>query len=114
MSACGRLLRFLGVEDAGAQHDGTAGAGFERELLAERAQQPAEGVDGGRDAVALDARNRRLRGVSALREFLLRDVVALADAAYELAGRGVSVVRHDTRFRRMGVVSFRLLRDCPP
>jgi hypothetical protein len=39
-------------------------------------------------------------------------VVALANAAYEFAGRGVTVVRHVTRFRRRGVVSFRLLRDC--
>jgi hypothetical protein len=38
-------------------------------------------------------------------------VVALADTADELAGRGVAIVRHGTRFRRRSVVSFRLLRD---
>jgi hypothetical protein len=48
--------------------------------------------------------------VSALREFLLSDVVALADTANEFAGRGVAVVRHVTRFRRRSVVSFHLLR----
>ena len=90
--------------------------GWERSLdrlgnyLAEHPQETAERVDGRRDAVALDTRDRRLRGVCALREFLLSDVVALADAADEFAGRGVSVVRHDTRFRRKGVVSFHLLR----
>jgi len=36
--------------------------------------------------------------------------MALADAAYELAGRGVSVVRHVSGFRRVGVVSFSALR----
>ena len=106
---CG-LLRFLGIEDTRAQNDGTPGTGLERELLAKCPQQTAERVDGRGDAVALDARDRRLRGVSALREFLLRDVVALADTADEFAGRGMAVVRHGTRFRRMGVVSFRLLR----
>src|SRR5436190_532271 len=80
--------------------------GLEHELLAKCPQETAERVDGRGDAVALDARDRRLRGVCALREFLLSDVVALADAADELAGRGVSVVRHATRIRRMGVVSF--------
>jgi hypothetical protein len=44
--------------------------------------------------------------VGALREFLLRDVMALADAADELAGRGVAIVLHDTRIRRMRAVSF--------
>jgi predicted CoA-binding protein len=101
------LLRFLGIEHPCTQHDGpAAGPRLERELLAKRAQQPAEGVDSWGDAVALDTRDRRLRGVCALREFLLRDVVALADAAYELAGRGVSVVRHGTEFRRTAMVSF--------
>jgi hypothetical protein len=37
-------------------------------------------------------------------------VVTLADTANEFAGRGMAVVRHGTCFRRMGVVSFRLLR----
>ena len=89
---------------------GTTGPSLEHELLAERAQQPTERVDSGGDAVALDARDRRLRGVRALREFLLRDVVSLAYAADELAGRGVAVVLHDTRIRQTGAVSFRLLR----
>jgi predicted CoA-binding protein len=105
------LLRFLGVEDARTQNHGTPGTGLEQEILTKCPQETAERVDGRRDAVALDARNRRLRGVRALREFLLGDVVALANAADELAGRGVAIVRHGTRFRRMGVVSFRLLRD---
>jgi hypothetical protein len=48
--------------------------------------------------------------VGALREFLLGDMVALADAADELAGRGVSVVRHAGEFRRIRAVSFWLLR----
>jgi hypothetical protein len=106
------LLCFLGVEHACAQNNGapTGRPGLEHEFLAERPQQSTERVDCRGDAVALDARDRRLRGVRALREFLLGDVVALADTADEIAGRGVSVVRHDTRFRRMGVVSFRLLR----
>ena len=111
MSAPEVCCGFLGIEDAGAQDDGTpTGPGLEHELLAKRPQQSTERVDCRGDAVALDARDRRLRGVSALREFLLRDVVALADAADELAGRGVAVVRHDSRIRRTGVVSFRLLR----
>ena len=119
----GGLLRALGIEDACTQNHGAAGTGLERQLLAKCPQQTAECVDGRGDAVALDARDRRLRRVGALREFLLRDVVALTDAADELAGRGVSVVRHVRRFRRRLAVSFRrhkspqtatcsLLRDC--
>src|SRR5580765_6938614 len=85
----GGLLCTLGIEDACTQNHGATGTGLERQLLAECPQQTAERVNGRRNAVALDARDRRLRGVSALREFLLSDVVALADAAHELAGRGV-------------------------
>jgi hypothetical protein len=33
-------------------------------------------------------------------------VMALANAADELAGRGVAIVLHDTRIRRMRTVSF--------
>ena len=108
----GGLRRFLGIEDACTQNHGTPGTGLEHELLAECPQETAERVNGRGDAVAFDAGDRRLRGVRALREFLLSDVVALADAADEFAGRGVAVVRHGTRVRRKGVVSFRLLRDC--
>ena len=101
----------LGIDHTGAQDDGApTGPGLEHELLAKRPQQSTERVDCRGDAVAFDARNRRLRGVRALREFFLRDVMALADSADELAGRGVAIVLHDTRIRRKGAVSFSLLR----
>ena len=96
MSGSEGCCSFLGIEHTGAQDNGTpTGPGLEHELLAKRPQQSTERVDCRGDAVAFDARNRRLRGVRALREFLLRDVMALADAADEFAGRGVAVVRHD-------------------
>src|SRR6478735_5149222 len=68
--------------------------GIEGQLLTHEIEPARERRDGGRDEVALDARDRGLRGPSPHRELALRQAVAAADGAEQLSRSHLLTISH--------------------